>query len=1223
MQKRILFLILCFFSITIAKENKELRVQQNSATVQNAHPSTDGKIKIDNKFTRQKDNSTKNVDKKAEKSQLKNDLLKIRNSLKTIKNPQQTTYQKTLNFQTIKSRQISNPNLLQKQKKTKNIYWDQLNGTPHFIFINSEDNKNTKKATAGMCALEAQSVLSEYADMMMLAHPLEELILVSSTTDKQRKTHLKYQQYFKGIKVWSSDLYLHFDETGQLEIVNGRYYPTPEGLDISFLLTEATAIQKAAEYLQCDAHTIKIWNCEKIIYFDAKGEPFCTWFVEAAKSYFDDTYIFIDAQNGNILSSYDNVQSGTPRKGSGVDLYGQNRNLELYEIENTIYMLNTTKKMFSGIHLDKIADLEGIILVADARNVEYEDFNYYYYISSNDPNSWPRNAVSLSFGFSSVYDYFLNTHNLSTLDDAKQNIIGIVNLGTNYNNAFWTGGAKLFCFGNGDGSTFTDVAGGFDIIAHEYGHGVTQFHSNLEYQFQSGALNEGFSDFIGVMAEFYTFPGEANWLIGEDLPPSSSSYACLRDLANPHNPQSMTSDYPDKMSEYYDWPLEQDNGGVHRNSTIPGHAFYSMSTLMSRDKVEKIIYRAYIHYLTRRSQFVDLRLAAIQAAKDLYAGQGVDNLVAQAFDHVEIYGDEETEPDPPYDPVSGDDFVLGLFQESGQVVSIKSDIPFQQGADEALGIYGSTKPSVTEDGSTIAYVDINGNVNIFDVQNRQNYQITEDGSWHNVAISPRADYVAVTPDPYVLPSVIGIINMNTDETVLRDLYIPTTTEGAEFIPEYADILDWTIEGGYLIYDCTFSFQDEYGNDYETWGIYLTSAYEDAIVALFQPNVDFAVGNPSFSSTRDNVITFDVIDYSSNSYDPAYYIYTYDLFSGEFGFIRQNENTFGHPSFSPDDKRIVFQDVTGDGVSYLLQAAMQNDGLNAQSSTIQAWVQPIQYPVWYAKGERPSDVVTIIEEGFDGSTFPPAGWLAPEMTSNPDYGWCAANITDHNFSDINPDSKYSAACGYDPYNQQSDRLFSPPINLTGTQSTLSFWSGYNSTWTTNYQVTVYLTQSNSLQPETTLWRQTVEGNDGKEDWQWRNVTINLAPFSGSHNVRILWEYKGRDGDMFALDDVIVQTSASLVTDENNNITPGVYDILSNYPNPFNAETTILFKVLQSGPVNIEVYNTKGQLVETLIDQFKTEGYHKEIWRTADLSSGLYFIRMTTPQAFFVTKTLLIK
>jgi bacillolysin len=1217
--KKVCFLLLAVLSILSAKEQRELSKHQ-SISLQKAE-TTSTQITTTNKFTHPQHVNKTLSSKETTRKRMEEDLAAVLQSLKKIQKPTLRHSAQPMAASSIRRNQnLSTAGLTAKDHNKTKIYWNEQNGTPTFIQMPAvQKSLPNRSMNTQNLQTSADNFLQSQASILKLENPAKELHLIDSEEDDLGHTHLRYQQYYKDIKVWGSDLYVHYDTAGNPSAINGRYNPTPKNVSLTFALSQEQAVARASSFLKYDANSIHLWHAEKIVFIDHRGRAAAAWHIELGETLFDDLQLFVDASTGDILHWYNNRQTGTPKKGSGVDLSGQTRLLNIYDISGTNYLVNTTKSMFNGNMGDTISDMRGIILVSDARNVKSDDFEYHYYVSSATSTTWPQNAVSLAWTFSQVYDYFKSVHGLTSLDDGTHNVTGIVNMGSEYNNAFWSGGIKLFCFGNGDGSRFTDLAGSFDIVAHEYGHGVTQYSSNLEYQFQSGALNEAFSDFTGVMAEFYADPDNGDWLIGEDCLPASSQFNCLRNLSNPHHQQSMTSNYPSKMSEYADWTIEQDNGGVHKNSTIPGHAFYQMSTRMSRHKVEKIIYRTYKHYLTRRSQFVDCRIAAIQAAKDLYPGSGTDALVAQAFDQVEIYGEKETEPEAPYEPVSGESFVLALLDDSNEILRIKSEIPFQDGAAVGFGITSSSKPSITEDGSIIAYIDMDGNVNLYDTMAEQNHPITDDGSWHNIAISPKADFVAITPDPATLPSVIGIIDMNSDQTQMRDLYIPTTTEGAEIIPEYADVLDWSIEGGWLIYDCLFSVQDQDGNPSDTWGMYLTKASSEAVIAIFQPDADLGVGNPSFSSTRDNVIAFDFIDSSNDPVNPDYYIYTYDLFSGDFGFIQQNQNTFGHPSFSPDDGKIVFQDISSENKRYLLQATMQADLLNADASSIQSWIQPVGFPVWYAMGSRPAGGGALVEEHFDDATFPPTGWTATHLAGDAIYGWSSGNVEDLNFSEHNQESLFSALCGYDPVNQQIDKLYSPAFDITGSRPTLTFWAGYNSYWTSNYEVKVNITQSGSDALRQTIWQQKVEGNDGVEDWSWRQFTVDLRPFAGSQNVRLYWEYVGQDGDLFALDDILINTDATSVAQEKALQT---YELVKNYPNPFNGTTTFSYSVSQPGCVKLEIFATNGRLIETLIDESHAAGNYSQKW-DADVSSGLYLYRLITPAGAYFGKTILVK
>lgn len=87
-------------------------------------------------------------------------------------------------------------------------------------------------------------------------------------------------------------------------------------------------------------------------------------------------------------------------------------------------------------------------------------------------------------------------------------------------------------------------------------------------------------------------------------------------------------------------------------------------------------------------------------------------------------------------------------------------------------------------------------------------------------------------------------------------------------------------------------------------------------------------------------------------------------------------------------------------------------------------------------------------------------------------------------------------------------------------------------------------------------------------------------------------------------------------------------LSNYPNPFNPETTISYSLPKNGDVSLSIYNTRGQLVKTLVNESKTIGTHRIVWIGDDnhgnkVSSGIYFTRMVTEGKSLTSKMLMLK
>ncbi|KAA3620096.1 MAG: choice-of-anchor D domain-containing protein [Calditrichaeota bacterium] len=96
-----------------------------------------------------------------------------------------------------------------------------------------------------------------------------------------------------------------------------------------------------------------------------------------------------------------------------------------------------------------------------------------------------------------------------------------------------------------------------------------------------------------------------------------------------------------------------------------------------------------------------------------------------------------------------------------------------------------------------------------------------------------------------------------------------------------------------------------------------------------------------------------------------------------------------------------------------------------------------------------------------------------------------------------------------------------------------------------------------------------------------------------------------------------------------LVPENFELLQNFPNPFNPETTIRFNVPQNGQVSLFVYNQLGQKVATLMNNSEIKsGYHSLIWRARDdrgfaLPSGVYLIRIQFENQKAVKKVLLLR
>ena len=88
------------------------------------------------------------------------------------------------------------------------------------------------------------------------------------------------------------------------------------------------------------------------------------------------------------------------------------------------------------------------------------------------------------------------------------------------------------------------------------------------------------------------------------------------------------------------------------------------------------------------------------------------------------------------------------------------------------------------------------------------------------------------------------------------------------------------------------------------------------------------------------------------------------------------------------------------------------------------------------------------------------------------------------------------------------------------------------------------------------------------------------------------------------------------------------LIGNYPNPFNPETTISYNLSVESNLRVDIYNIKGQRIKTLVNDFKLPGSYTVVWDGIDengknISSGIYFYRMETVDFIQTKKMVLMK
>ncbi|MCX6162836.1 MAG: T9SS type A sorting domain-containing protein [Ignavibacteriae bacterium] len=85
----------------------------------------------------------------------------------------------------------------------------------------------------------------------------------------------------------------------------------------------------------------------------------------------------------------------------------------------------------------------------------------------------------------------------------------------------------------------------------------------------------------------------------------------------------------------------------------------------------------------------------------------------------------------------------------------------------------------------------------------------------------------------------------------------------------------------------------------------------------------------------------------------------------------------------------------------------------------------------------------------------------------------------------------------------------------------------------------------------------------------------------------------------------------------------FKLAQNYPNPFNPSTTIKFSLPQSGFVTLIIYDISGKELKTLVNNQLSSGSYKLIMDGSDLSSGIYFYKLTAGNFREIKRMVLIK
>jgi len=893
-----------------------------------------------------------------------------------------------------------------------------INNLPILISGDPELSLRSSETPEG----KALNFLENAKDLMLIKNPIDEFKVVKTDEDELGITHIKHQQMYMGIPVYGAEVIYHFDSKSQW--LNGRYTKTPnlESLTPSIELPaiKQITIDHIGEIKDIKNDKFSLFDFEKIKGELVIYEDRLCYEMTVYKSIIDRWQYIMDAHTGEVIRKHQNMckfhshgdhtscnhsakneqnlnrniitseknEMAPPPDGPTIsnaqDLFGSTRQINTYESGNQFYLIDAARTMYDNANSNIPNDPVGTIWTIDAFNTnpQNSDFQYDHVISNSSNFSGKQTGVSAQYNGGQAYQYFKVIHDRESINGDGGNVIGLINIadedGSSLGNAFWNGIAMFY--GNGDNSFFS-LARGLDVAGHEMSHGVVQSTANLEYQGESGALNESFADIFGAMID------RDDWEIGEDVVKSSAfPSGALRSLQDPHNGASTGNFNAGWQPRIYSerFTGSQDNGGVHINSGIVNWAFFKFATSsgVGKDKAEKVYYRALDKYLTKSSQFIDARLAVVQSAADLYGGSGgtVANSARAAFDAVEIFNGDGTVVTTDVETNPGEDLVLFTTTDQQGLYITNGDGNFFADANGDALFNPLTEqnpisvPSISDDGTEIIFVNQDKELYyiLMDWSTNSVVQesvITSNEQWRNAVFSKDGLRMAALRE--IQENKIFVYDFVAGIGVDYSLFNPTFTVGINTDDvQYADALNFDFTGENIMYDAYNELESNTGTPIDYWDIGFIKVFENDsgqfasgtdedllsdpdnypdIQKLFtQLPEGVDIGNPTFSKNSDYIIAFDFLE------DGEFKVLGSNIERQETKNIFVNNDRPGYPSYSNDDDRVLFDAISDNsGLGVIGGAVLLGNKIESNSAAIQIGFESagIKWGVWFGNGDR--------------------------------------------------------------------------------------------------------------------------------------------------------------------------------------------------------------------------------------------------------------------------------
>jgi Zn-dependent metalloprotease len=422
------------------------------------------------------------------------------------------------------------------------------NGFPSFI-------SGRIPTTGGDPVARAVNYLNTYKDLYLLEHP--DLSLGIRRLGGPQNEDVVFYQTYKGLPIYGSELVVSLD--GEHVYATVGELLTEIDLDVTpeVPATQAEGIARRVLELPPETYitgqtTLMVFD--RSLFEDLPSDPHLAWRVNFGAP--DAWRVFVDADTGEVLLKYPLVVA---------------EEKPLYELPLTTFSISdhnawTPLQVGENTYQYGTSDCYNELIPSQYYIGSNNYFNTSYQSDFDAVAAWYYIYQTLQF-YRSTFSYYPPVDTLASVLWGRNHIKVVIHL--NDNNAYFNEECYAIEMGNGWEA--------YDVMAHEYAHGIISKTSDLEFWGAPGALNESYADVMGALAD-------GNWNVGENRTGVSG---ILRSMSNP-----LLYGDPDHYANYCGSCDAHSNngitnkvayliaeGGVHYGTTISGIGTEKMGIL--------------------------------------------------------------------------------------------------------------------------------------------------------------------------------------------------------------------------------------------------------------------------------------------------------------------------------------------------------------------------------------------------------------------------------------------------------------------------------------------------------------------------------------------------------------------------------------------------------------------------------------------------------------------